>query len=436
MNDPLQLNTDYVIFSPTLAQQINSIGVPIQGCSSWYDASQLSSVQCSSFIGLNCSSLNGLVPFLGVTSLANAVSVQFILGTESGSVANNGVYYANADSTTPAYGMSIQDGSYFCASTKQTNVSPAFFHVSDDFSFPVTGVGINSCASDSGGSQQDTIWNTGSNNCAFATTIDNEGWLVERVQSQNPADNLVRLGDVVRFYNSSWQKYIGVNDTTWGNSIPNDDYINLSPTITSQPQTMLILYDAPPSSGPDYTLFQILPVGGLLPLSFNPTNFSPNQSSCPCPLTQCPSALCNTGTLMYIDPIGGQGCPVICQFDPQTASCTFQIDPALCSICKSSQCGNCTGDEICARDLNSGVCACVPILKTTQEIQNKNFWVYVIVAFIIVVVVVGGGYMAWVFFSDKYGDKQKDILALKKDKQSSSIDYAIGQVFGLDSTKK
>lgn len=432
MNDPLQLNTDYVIFSPTLAQQINSVGVPIQGCSSWNDASQLNSTQCSAFVGMTCISDSGLSQFLGVVGLPDALSIQVILGSDSGVVPNNGVYYGNANATTPAYGLSVMDGSYYCASTEQVSISPAFFHLSDDFSSPVSGVGLNVCSANSGGSQPDTIWNTGANNCALATTIEDEGWLIERVYSQNPSDNLVRLGDVVRFYNASWQLYLGVADTTWGDSIPNDNMLNLSTTLPAQAQQLLVLYNQPPSSGPDYTLFQFLPSGGLLPISYKPFQ-STSSSTCPCPISQCPSSLCNTGSLMYIDPVGGQGCPVICQFDAVNTTCSFQIDPALCSICKMSQCGICPDGQMCARDLNSGNCACVPILKTAQEIENKNFWIYIIIALIIVVMVSGFGYMAWVYFSDKFSNKQKEILKKSKS-SSSSIDSAIGQVFGLDSS--
>lgn len=436
MNDPLQLNTDYVIFSPILAQQINSVGVPIQGCSSWYDTSQLNTVQCSAFVGLTCGydSLESsqIIPFVGVVGLSDALSVQILLGQDSGSVPNNGVYYANISDSTPAYGLSVMDGSYFCASTDQRNVSPAFFHLSADFATTVTtsGVGLNICSSGTG-STPDTIWNTGANSCALSTTIENEGWLIIPVYSQNQSDNLVRLGDVVRFYNVAWQSYLGVGDNTWGNSIPNDNLLNLSTTLPAQNQKLLVLYSSPPSSGPDLTLFQFLPTGGLLPLSYNPFQTSPPTSTCPCPLTQCPSTLCNTGTLMYIDPVGGQGCPVICQFDATNTTCSFQIDPAVCSICKMSQCGNCPDGEICARDLNSGNCSCVRILKTTQEIQNKNFWVYIIVALMLTIFIAGLGYMAWVYFSDKYSSKVNQIL--KQPKQSSSIDSAIGQVFGIES---
>jgi hypothetical protein len=431
MNVPLELNTDYVIFSPILAQQINSVGVPIQGCSSWYDTSQLNSVQCSAFVGMTCTDNS---PFLGVVGLSDALSIQILLGQDSGSVPNNGVYYANIDNTTPAYGLSVMDGSYFCASNNQITISPAFFHLSYDFSTTITssGVGLNICSSNEGGSSPDTIWNTGANTCTLSTTIENEGWLIIPVYRQNPSDNLVRLGDVVRFYNASWQSYLGVGDNSWGNSILNDNLLNLSTTLPAQNQKLLVLYGSPPSSGPDFTLFQFLPTGGLLPLSYNPFQQSPPLSTtCPCPITQCPSTLCNTGTLMYIDPVGGQGCPVICQFDVANTTCSFQIDPAVCSLCKKSQCGNCADGEMCARDLNSGNCSCVSILKTTQEIQNKNFWLYIIVALMLTVFIVGGGYMAWVYFSDKYSNKVNQIL--KQPKQSSSIDSAIGQVFGIES---
>lgn len=436
MNDPLQLNTDYVIFSPIQAQQVNSFGIPIQGCASWYDASQLNSAQCSAFVGMTCTYSSGISQFLGIVGLSDALSIQIILGSDSGVVPNNGVYYANVDSgtTTPAYGLGVMDGSYYCASTNQINIAPAFFHMSDDFSSPVMGVGLNVCDANSGKSKQDTIWNTGANNCALSTTIEDEGWLIERVFSQNPSDNLVRLGDVVRFYNASWQLYLGVADSSWGNSIPNDTMLNLSTTLPAQAQTLLATYSAPPSSGPDFTLFQFLPTGGLLPLSYQPFQQTQPTATCPCPITQCPSTLCNTGTLMYVDPVGGQGCPVICSFDSTNTTCTFQIDPAVCSMCKMSQCGSCPSGQMCARDLNSGNCSCVPILKTTQEIQNKNFWIYMIVAFMLVVLIVGLGYMAWVYFTDKYSSKSNQILKQSK-QQSSSIDSAIGQVFGIETTK-
>lgn len=430
-NPVVQLLTDYILYSPFTAQLQNSSGLPFPGCANWNDASKLDSSVCAAFVGLICNPGINQLPFAGMTRLDSATSFQFVAGTESDLPFGSStlLYSDTQQSVSHSYAIVNMDGEYICGNAP-VSVYPAPLHINQDSSqIPQNQIIFNPCDPNSGQNNQDQIWNL-SNFCTLPTSVASEGWIVVPFPSSLQMPNQgVKLGDLVRFFNVPNQLYLTVQDLTWGGgsypTYPSNVVVGQTATSLAQPQLILSLTSSVSPSTIDGSVFQILPTSGLLPQSYvSVSSFTPSPfslSSCPCPLTQCQSGLCNVpNSLLFQDVQGGQLCPINCTFNPLTSSCNFQIDPGVCALCKSWQCGDCPDGQTCARDLNSGQCRCVPLIQTQQQTNNRLFWIYLISGLMIGTFLIGGGIILWIYFSKRSSSIQS------KPKKQKSKDQTFG----------
>jgi hypothetical protein len=289
----------------------------------------------------------------------------------------------------------------------------------------------NKCGTGATDANESDNWTGGIDNCQFqtlASSADSNGgpidqWMLIPFAQQNTGN--VSLGDVFAIITSyTMSQMVPTPDTTnisfplgvitnglTGNSLLdaintsssssneslvgfmqllriNQSFLNgvnyfLSDEFTGQFQNQF--YQCTGSFGNlNNFLFMVTDNTGRVP---SPVPSTQSFYTCPCSISQC--LLCNVpGKLAFLDPVSGVKCPVLCTQQKPGSPCAFLIDTTNCPACQEGDCTPiCTENQVCERDLSTGVCQCVDLPSSKRNIVS------LIVLIVFIVGIVGGSFI-------------------------------------------